>query len=854
MKNTKSTLFLVFILFLFSALYAVPAIPYPVTVTQPDGTELTVRLKGDERMSWHESMDGYTLLLNNEAFLTYAYLDDEGNLQPSAFVATDIENRNSVVNSFLHTINKNLFYSDMQRQFMLKVWEIEDDFETRGDRALEGQYKTLCAFVQFPDRLMTKTLSQFEGLMNQLGYVGGSTGSVRDFFKESSYGKFDLVITLCGVYTAPNNASYYAKAGGVSSNCPALARWAAQQVVAEPDINFADYDSDNNGKVDGFHFIFAGMGQEMGGTCTTCIWSHKWEFSPAVTKNGKSISVYSCSPELLTGSTITTIGVICHEMTHAFGAPDFYDTDGGTGENNYKGTGQWDLMAEGSWNGNYGSCPAHHNMYTKVKFGWVTPTLLSAPITILDMPNSTENPVAFKITVNGNEHYLLENRQKIKFDVTVPGSGLIIYHVHSTVETSASSNNINATHPQKMYPVCASSTVAIPVAGASNYGTINSAGCPFPGTSGKTSFDENSTPRMFQWTNTVVTGKPITNIYNNTSTRMVSFDFMGGGESLFFVTTQPNILERGTTTGTGWYTENSSVTVNATPKTGYNFTNWTESGTIVSETTSYTFNITKTTKLVANFTSNNALLSNLTVSTGTLVPAFNTDTTNYTVRVPNSATFITISCTTADMYATVEGAGYKSLEVGNNNFTITVTAEDKITMKQYTVNVIRESENKYTITASVENNIGGTISPDGENIVVEGESLSFTITPFDKYKISNVLVNKENKGDITTYTFENILSDGTIHVIFIEDVGIINNELPNINIYSHQNRIYIKNESNVSIKSVEIVDMMGRLIYQNEINNVETVIPLYVETGIYNVILYNKDLSPYSISKLLITK
>jgi len=529
MKKGKlpSFILLALLIFITPILYAVPAIPHPVTFTQPNGDTLTVRIKGDERINWHESMDGYTLLFNQSGYLTYAQLDEDGNLQPSDFVATNIDQRNMATIFFINTIEKNLFYSDVQKQLMLKVWEIEDEFETRGDRAVIGQYKTLCAFVQFPEKSMIKTMLQFEGLMNQLGYTGNGTGSVRDFFKESSYNQFDLVVTLCGVYTAPNSSAYYAGPPGDGTlNCRELARWLAQQVAAEPDINFADYDSNNDGVVDGFHFIFAGMGQEAGGGGST-IWSHKWQFSPAVCKNGKCINVYSCSPELLSGTTLTTIGVICHEMTHAFGAPDFYDTNGGTG-GSYTGTGNWDLMASGSWNGSpSGNRPGHHNMYTKVQFGWVTPVVLNSPATITSMPNSAENPVAYRInTGNGSEHYLLENRQRVKFDTNIPGDGLLIYHVHSSVGTSC----INCTHPQRMYPVCASSNVAIPVAGSNNYGSINSAGCPFPGTSNKTAFNGTSTPRMFYWNNTVIHDKPITEISHNTSNKTISFNFMGGGE------------------------------------------------------------------------------------------------------------------------------------------------------------------------------------------------------------------------------------------------------------------------------------------------------------------------------------
>jgi M6 family metalloprotease-like protein len=478
-KIDMRTLFLFFTFFIIScnALFAVTACPDPVAYTQPNGETVTVMLKGDERIHWHETMDGYTLLFNQAGYLSYAQLDENGNLQPSDFIAADIAQRNSAVNSLLNRTEKNLSFSNVQKQLMLQVWAIEDEVESGGEKAVSGLYKTLCAFVQFPEKAMIKSMSDFENLMNQIGYTGNGTGSVRDFFRESSYGQFDLMITLCGVYTAPNSESYYAGPPGDGTlRCPELARWAAQKVAAESGINFSDYDSDNNGVVDGFHFIFAGVGQE-GGGCNTCIWSHKWSFSPAVTKNGKSISVYSCSPELYSGTTMTTIGVICHEMTHAFGAPDFYDTNYGTG-GQYDGTGNWDIMAGGSWNGSPGgNRPPHHNMYTKSQFGWVTPTILSTPKTITNIPNSAENPVAYRINTNtANEYYLLENRQRIKFDTNVPGDGLIIYHVHSNVGSSG----INDTHPQKMYPVCAGSNVAIPTSGASNYGTINSAGCPFP--------------------------------------------------------------------------------------------------------------------------------------------------------------------------------------------------------------------------------------------------------------------------------------------------------------------------------------------------------------------------------------
>ena len=162
---------MVFLLMATTLVFAVPAIPTPVKMTQPNGEELTVLINGDERMNWYESMDGYTILYNRDGFLTYAQLDENGDLQPSEVIATDINKRNIVATTLLNRTDKKLFYSDLQRQLMLQVWQIEDEVVTRGgDRGVTGTFKTLCALVQFTNKAFTFSLNSFEGLMNQLGY------------------------------------------------------------------------------------------------------------------------------------------------------------------------------------------------------------------------------------------------------------------------------------------------------------------------------------------------------------------------------------------------------------------------------------------------------------------------------------------------------------------------------------------------------------------------------------------------------------------------------------------------------------------------------------------------------------
>lgn len=77
----------------------------------------------------------------------------------------------------------------------------------------------------------------------------------------------------------------------------------------------------------------------------------------------------------------------------------------------------------------------------------------------------------------------------------------------------------------------------------------------------------------------------------------------GGGGTNFSVSTAVSPGNSGTTTGDGTYSSGSSVTVNATPNSGFTFSKWTENGNTVSSSSSYTFNINANRNLVANFTS-----------------------------------------------------------------------------------------------------------------------------------------------------------------------------------------------------------------------------------------------------------
>ena len=528
--NKKITfgLFACFLFLLGHDIFAVPAVPWPVEKTQPDGSKITVYIRGDEKIHWMESIDGYTLMYNTEKYIVYAERDAGRNMIPSNRKLTETSTPPG-------GIMKGLSYSQEQIRAMQQLWEVTGNIPPQRVGATTGSRKALCVLMGFKDKPFAKSKGELETLFNQLGLYpadNSSKGSVRDFFRENSYGQLDLTVTLAGPYTADNNLSYYAP----ETRWQTFALEAAQKAY-NAGINFNDFA--DNGVLETFHILFAGYGDENINNGQQ-IWSHKWGF-PTVNLGGVSLSVYSCSPELRgsSGNNTTYIGVICHELTHVFGSPDYYDTDYSGSGGNFAGSGNWDLMANGSWNDN-GRQPAHINMFQKILYNWVTPVELTSQTVVTGMPPSAQTatsftetpvpyppgpPVAYSIQANSNgEMYVLENRQRIGFDSSTPGTGLLIWHVHQGALTG---NANNAGHPQQMYPVAASSTFQIPTGTVASYGSVNSSGTPFPGSSGKQAFSANTTPAMFTWTGLQTVAKPITEI-TEAANRTVSFKFMDG--------------------------------------------------------------------------------------------------------------------------------------------------------------------------------------------------------------------------------------------------------------------------------------------------------------------------------------
>ena len=546
MKVFAKTFFVVaFVIMLISPnnVISVPATPELISITQADGSKVEVYLKGDERFHWFESKEQFTLLRNNDGYIVYAVKNVNNDLIPSQHRywnddAQAIPTKEK--EDFINQLDKKLFFSKRQIEQFIANNEVpnintknNDDLQQYNVNNIQGVRKYIVILMSYPDLPFKKTREEFQRLFNEENYQDNGSGSVRDYYITNSYGKFTPEFVVFGPYETHYTMDYY------KNNSRDLVRegidWAYNDMISSGIYEMSDFDNTGDGYVDAINIIFAGWGEEAG--YTPGIWSHASYLNDnSVYYGGKHISRYCCSPELRgsNGNNIAGIGVLCHEFCHTFGAPDYYDTDYAT-NGQYTGAGNWCLMANGSWNSG-GNCPANINIFQKWIYGWVNPIDLSTQdMVVTNMPNSANNSVAYRINTDVvDEFYIMENRQRVGFDRYVPGTGLLIWRVHQSMtnEIPHYANNVNSKHPQRMYPVCASAIYAQPNQSPSSYGTINTAGTPFPGSSENTEFTDNSIPSAVQW-NGRTNNRPITNISEANS--LISFNFKGRPDDLFRV-------------------------------------------------------------------------------------------------------------------------------------------------------------------------------------------------------------------------------------------------------------------------------------------------------------------------------
>ncbi len=192
------------ILFFAAMLQAAPHNGDLFRLKQPDGSQVSVRVWGDEYYRRFESVDGYTLIRDAEGWISYAKLNSDS----SDFVSTGElftgESKVSARSLFSISEPKTRGLTLKREAILNKVQEVKaelgNDQETFSTQSFmrsfsEGPttYGTLdtvlglTLLIDFSDEPATISQADLDNFCNQVGFSKfGNAGSVRDYFYDIS--------------------------------------------------------------------------------------------------------------------------------------------------------------------------------------------------------------------------------------------------------------------------------------------------------------------------------------------------------------------------------------------------------------------------------------------------------------------------------------------------------------------------------------------------------------------------------------------------------------------------------------------------------------------------------------------
>lgn len=528
---------------------AVPARPGTFTVTQRDGTVLTLQMVGDEYFH-------YFLDVNSGRRMQRDANGDYTIMPETEFVRlrAAAQQRASMANTRrLERMAKYQQAASIATTPALTVQSGPQKTIGNFNGSLTGQRKGLVILVNFADlaHSLDNPQKTWGDAFNLEGYSKNKhVGSVHDYFYDQSYGKFDLEFDVVGPVTVSRNMKYYGQNNSYNSDSHPAEMVAEACTLIDDLVDFSDYDWDGDGEVDQVYVIYAGYGESSGAPSET-IWPHEYwleyEIGHKLNLDGTDINTYACSCELRGSGggvkTMTGIGTACHEFSHCIGFPDFYDVkyNGGFGMD------VLDVLGAGSYNGpsSNGEVPQGYSSYERWMAGWLEPVELTEGCDIDNMPSLADEPVAY-ILRNKNkgtakkpvdEYFLLENRQNTKwFTYPLNAHGMLVLHVDFD-SSDWSWNQVNTTPShQRMGIVPAGKTLGSYNSTYKQYFPTSAEyrSMFFPGANNVTSWTDDSHyecgGKLFNRNKngTYTLGMPITQIKEDAATGNLSFVCMGG--------------------------------------------------------------------------------------------------------------------------------------------------------------------------------------------------------------------------------------------------------------------------------------------------------------------------------------
>lgn len=435
--NMKRALFALITLLIVINLFSARLMNQPITVTQPDGSQLNVLASGDEFHNWLHNSDNYTIIQHPTTGYYVWAISRDGKVVAGNDRVDSTDPATLGIPTGVNLTPRQMI--EKRRQFWGSYGEIRD---TRVPHF--GTINNLVIYINFADSpAFTHGNDYYVDMFNN---DTPDYNSQRNYFLAASYNQLDIethffpapVGNTIVCYTDPQPRGYYEPLSvtntiGYDENNgdERAARefallTAAVSYVAPFVPTTLDLDGDDDGNIDNICFNVQGSPNGW----ATLLWPHRWAmYGAEAYVNGSRAWDFNLQLESFLDGSGTS--VLCHEMTHTLGSPDFYRYSDGT----IDPIGSWDLMCGNT------NPPQSMSCYIKSKYlDWVgtVPTISQSGTYTINPVWNVENNIYRIPSWRTGEYYIVEYRKPSGiYDTEIPGQGLLIYRLNTAEDGNA---------------------------------------------------------------------------------------------------------------------------------------------------------------------------------------------------------------------------------------------------------------------------------------------------------------------------------------------------------------------------------------------------------------------------------
>ena len=444
------------------------------TITQSDGSQLTIRLHGDEHYSWYSTTDDVLLVQVGKNYYV-AQVEEDGTLKATPQLAHNAGKRGTVEEQVINNQNKEKFLNSLNAEPQALAKPFGEVYPAYFPHT--GSPKALVILVEFQD-VKFKTSDPVATFTHYLKGAEGEAapeannayvtkgmvnyGSVSQYFNDMSQGKFTPQFDIVGPVTVSKNSAYYGGNAGKATDVN-LAQMIAEACKGVSDkVNFADYDQNNDGYVDLVYVIYAGYSESINGNSSDCLWPKSGTnafYEPGTNNllklNGKRICRYGINNELNATPTVVNnqfngmpllngIGLFCHEFSHTMGLPDLYPTVETSRVDN-QNPEYWDLMDGGEYTYS-GYFPTPYSPWEMEVMGWTAPVELGDEAKQVNLNSYASDRTTYKINGKNDEYLLIQNIQTDGWwrGITKAyNTGMLVWRIDYPYTTVSLDNRLN---------------------------------------------------------------------------------------------------------------------------------------------------------------------------------------------------------------------------------------------------------------------------------------------------------------------------------------------------------------------------------------------------------------------------